>query len=133
MVETQMDIDVPVRIAWRLPTSQVPAELDSLVRAGGVVEKEQGFEPSDEERDRYAHSQFEPLSIVVFSVACIYLAERLTRLVKGLSHGGLIIDLRTDPITVREESALDYATVYVVSKAGVQQISRPDSMDILAA
>jgi hypothetical protein len=131
--EKYMDIEGPIRITWRLPASQVSTEREALLRAGGVVETEQRFEPSDEERDRQAHAQFEPLTIVVCSIACTYLAERLTRLVKGLSHGGLIIDLRTDPITVREEGALDYGTVYVVSKAGVQQVSRPNSTDILAA
>ena len=129
-----MDIDAPIRIRWTLPASQVSAEREALLRAGGIVETEQRFEPSDEERDRHAHAQFEPLTTsVVCSIACTYLAERLTRLVKGLNHGGLIIDLRTDPITVREEGALDYGAVYVVSKTGVQQVSRPNSTDILAA
>jgi len=69
----------------------------------------------------------------VCSLAVAFLAERLSRFAKGLRHGGLIIDLRTDPVTVREEKSLDFGTVYVVSKDGLRQISKPESSDLLAA
>jgi len=122
-----------LRIAWILPASQVRREVDAVKRGGGAVESEQEFQPSDEERDKYAHAAFEPLTIVVCSLAVAFLAERLSRFAKGLRHGGLIIDLRTDPVTVREEKSLDFGTVYVVSKDGLRQISKPESSDLLAA
>src|SRR5262245_14853272 len=122
-----------LRIAWILPASRVRGEVEDLKKEGGVVESEQEFEPNDEERDRYAHAAFEPLTVVVCSLAAGFLAERLSRFAKSLRHGGLIIDLRTDPVTVREEHALDFGTAYVVNKEGLlTQISKPESTDLLA-
>lgn len=128
-----MGSESSLRIKWILPASRVRAEVAAIANGEGVVESEQPFKPSDEDRDKYAHAAFEPLTVLVCSFALAFLAERVSRFVRSLSHGGLIIDLRTDPVTVREERALDQGTVYVVSKEGLQEILKPKALDILAA
>jgi hypothetical protein len=128
-----MGSDGRLRIAWILPASRVRAEVAAIPDGEGVVESEQPFKPSAKELGQYAHAAFEPLTVLVCSFALAFLAERLSRFVRSLRHGGLIVDLRTDPVTVREERALDQGTVYVVSETGLQEISKPKALDILAA
>jgi hypothetical protein len=122
-----------LRISWILPASLVRAEVEAITDEVGVVESEEPFEPSAQERDQYAHAAFEPLTILVCSFALAFLAERLQRFVKGMKHGGLIIDLRNEPVTVREERALDHGAVYVVSEKGMKVIAKPEALDIVAA
>jgi hypothetical protein len=128
-----METEDTLRIAWVLPASRAPAEVEAIRHGRGVVESEQPFEPSDKERDKYAHAAFEPLTVLIFSFAAGFVADRLSRFVRGMRHGGLIIDLTADPITVREERALDQGYVYVVTKEGVKEISKPEPLDIITA
>jgi hypothetical protein len=128
-----MEDEATLRVSWVLPASQVRAEVSAITKAKGVVESQEPFVPSNEELDRYAHAAFEPLTVLVFSFALAFLAEQLSRFGRNLKHGGLIIDLRTTPISVREERALEAGTIYVVSKQGMEEIASPKPLDIVDA
>ena len=129
-----MTEDTVIRVEWLLPVSDARAEVVALENSGGRLEQELApFEPSPEERDKYAHAAFEPLTFMFAAMTVAFLADRLARFIKDIQRGGLIIDLTTSPATIREEGALDQGDVYVVSSAGVEQISRAESVDILAA
>ena len=116
------------------PFPDAQAEQAALEATGGKLsEPPRVYEPSDEERDKYAHAAFEPLTILAAAVAVAFLAERLSRLAKDQKHSGLVIDLRTTPAKVWEEEALDRGAVYVVGPEGLKQVAHAETVDIIAA
>lgn len=123
-----------LHVQWILRASEAEVEKLALEEAGGNLdEPPRPYEPTDEERDKYAHSAFEPLTMLVAVFAVTFLAERLSQLAKDQKHSGLVIDLRAKRTRIWEEPALDRGAVYVVGDDGVKQISKPETLNIVAA
>jgi len=84
-----------------LRASEAEIETGAFENAGGkLAELSRPYEPADEERDKYAHAAFEPLTVLVAAYAIAFLAERLSRLAQDQSHAGLMVDLRTTPAKI---------------------------------
>jgi hypothetical protein len=108
--------------------------VEALETAGGHLSAPLRLhEPSDAERAKSAHAAFEPLTVLVALYTLVLLAERIARMVGDQKYGGMIIDIRTTPATVREEQALDRGTVYLIKQDGVTSITRPGSPELLEA
>jgi hypothetical protein len=132
--EKRMEISDTVGVHWVLRASEAEIETDALEKAGGKLdEPPRPYEPGDEERDKYAHAAFEPLTLLVAAYTTAFLAERLSRLTKDQRHAGLVFDLGATPAKIWEEPALDRGAVYVISTDGIQQLSQPETVDIIAA
>lgn len=129
-----MDTSDQLDVRWILPSSEAHTEKDALEAMGGNLhEPLRPYEPADNERDKYAHAAFEPLTILAAAFAVAFLAERLSRLAKDQKHSGLIIDLRTTPAKIWEEAALDRGVVYVAGPDGLKQVSSAEALDIIEA
>jgi hypothetical protein len=129
-----MEATDKLHVRWVLRASEAEIETEAFENAGGkLAEPSRPYEPTDEERDKYAHAAFEPLTVLVAAYAIAFLAERLSRLAKDQRHAGLVVDLRTTPAKIWEEPTLDRGAVYVISADGMKQLSQPESVDILAA
>jgi hypothetical protein len=130
-----MEASDKIRVHWILRASDAEGERLALEQAGeSLDEPPRPYEPCDEERDKYAHALFEPLTILVATFAVAFLAQQLSRLIKDQKHSGLVVDLRVTPAKIWEEPALDRGAVYVVGPDGVvTQLSQPEALDILAA
>jgi hypothetical protein len=119
-----------LRFGWVVGESAATKTSGDIVASGGTVE------------DARPHTtpgggvaDFEPLTMIVAVMAVVALAERIHAFVKDIHHNGLIIDKRTDPITIMEHPSSDRGKVLVIGADGESTFDlddRPDLTDLLA-
>jgi hypothetical protein len=74
-----MEASDKIRVHWILRASDAEGERLALEQAGeSLDEPPRPYEPSDEDRDKYAHALFEPLTILVGTFAVAFLAQQLS-------------------------------------------------------
>lgn len=120
-----MSEDYPIDFEWAVPASSTPNERRSLEEAGASLELgEREFSPPPEQSADYAEAAFEPLMIIVGSIALVTLVRRVMTLVRDLHNDGLIIDARHDPLQIRPHPSLDRGQLLVLTPTGSQFYER---------
>ena len=111
----------------------------------------EGFEQSDPDADAAAsrvvesggEAQIPPprepgfafIPIVLGAIAIVGLAKAVKSFVDDLGKG-VVVDVRTDPVTIRKDGKLPSGVVLVIDKDGETKLEQPDHeslADIIAA
>ena len=117
-----------VSFEWVAPASKIRETRTLLEDDGAQLSSEsRPFVPPKEELDDYSSAAFDPLTIIVGTMALVAIAERVASLVKDARHDGLIVDARTQELQIRPHPALDRGTALVITSQGAQQFSKAES------
>ena len=111
-----------VHFQWIIHTSKVDQYRNELLDDGAILEEDRPFDPTKEEgMDEYIFPEFEPLTIISGILTLIVIVRKVVRLVIDKKRGGVIIDIRKDPIMIIEERALDRGEIVVIGTDGKSQ------------
>lgn len=124
-------LDQPLRINWVAPVTAVDSLSKEVLVAGGVVDGQREFVPRDEEASQYLESSFEPLTVLVCTVAAIWAAERVMRILRLANHNGLVIEDKETGVEIREQPALAPGTVLDLRGKNARFLKEPHSTDIV--
>ena|ERR1039457_1860492 len=102
-----------VHIRWHTTEESYRDISRALEAEGATVEVEQ-------ERQDFV---FVP--IILAAVGAVGLARQILRLMREVKHHGIIIDARQTPLDIKEDTALPYGTIVVISAEG-QRSERTD-------
>ena len=114
-----------VTVEWAVPASLAGELRAAVADAGGAVTGTEVFVPPADEEEDYTEAAFEPLTVVVCTVAAGYLADKIAALVRDTRHGGAIVDLHGSGLQVRSNPAIPGRQVLVVDHDGVRQLAEP--------
>ena len=115
---------------FRTPHSALSSLSAEVLAGGGEASQVGPFVPEPAERDDYLHDAFEPLSVLTCVVSVSYAIDRLTRTIRAVRHGGVVVDTREAEIEIREHPALSAGSVIVVTKEGAQHFKADTPIDV---
>jgi hypothetical protein len=119
------------KFTWALPESLAEEWTVDLSGSSARLEHErQPFTPPEDEQLDYESAAFEPLTVIVGTVAITYLIRSVIRAVRDVRHGGAVIDTRDGRLDVRSHPAVPGGTVLVVGESGVTEYREPADANI---
>lgn len=104
-----------VQFTWAVRSGQREASRADALRqsAAMVANQRQTFEPPPEEAEDYGDPAFAPMVVIAGAAAIAIIADVVIRFRREL-NGGLIVDLRTNTVNVRENPKIAGGMVIVV-------------------
>ena len=122
-----MDGDADVPFKW-LSSESLALDVVEELRSSGVdVDPATFGPPGPEDLPDDDDAAFEPLLLIAGAAAIAHLAKTLSRIVRDHRHGGVVVDARTEPLTIREGvRGVDSGTIVVVNTEGPQVFNRPE-------
>ena len=121
-----------IEFEWAVRSSELDQYRSSLEESGAkVVPGAEPFTPPEGEEEDYTDAAFEPMLMLVGVLALGHLVRLIADLLD--KHGGLIVDVRTKRMSVREHPALPRGTVLVVGSEEAKRLDGPKQNEIADA
>jgi hypothetical protein len=121
-----------IEFEWAVRSSELDEYRSTLEDSGADLSPEaEPFTPPAGEEEDYTDAAFEPMLMLVGVLALSHLVRLVVDLLN--KHGGLIIDVRTKRMSVREHPALPRGTVLVVGNEEAKRLDGPKQNEIADA